>query len=63
MRWLSLWAAATIPPTAIRFFRIFLAQPSIGGPKRGPARDARVDAARVRGLVYSAIFHPIHETI
>ena len=36
MRWLSLWAAATIPPTAIRFFRIFLAQPSIGGPKRGP---------------------------
>src|SRR5436190_13126383 len=36
MRWLSLWAAATIPPTAIRFFRIFLAQPSIGGPRRGP---------------------------
>src|SRR5215210_8009603 len=36
MRWLSLWAAATIPPTAIRFYRIFLSQPSIGGPKRGP---------------------------
>src|SRR5262245_44486597 len=27
MRWLALWAAATIPVTAIRFFRIFLAQP------------------------------------
>src|SRR6185436_1136866 len=36
MQWLALWSAATIPPTAIRFFRIFLAQPSIGGPKRGP---------------------------
>ena len=32
MRWLSLWAAATIPPTAIRFFRIFLAriEPELG---------------------------------
>ena len=36
MHWLALWAAATIPPTAIRFYRAFLAQPSIGGPKRGP---------------------------
>src|SRR5712671_3442555 len=36
MLWLALWFAATIPPIAIRFFRIFLAQPSIGGPNRGP---------------------------
>ena len=35
-RWLALWPAATIPPTAIRFFRRFLAQPSIGGRHRPP---------------------------
>jgi len=35
-RWLALWPAATIPPTAIAFFRAFLAQPSIGGRHRPP---------------------------
>src|SRR6185436_4729132 len=62
MRWLSLWAAATIPPTAIRFFRIFLAQPSIGGPKRGPRVTLAWTIAAYAALVYSAIVQPIHES-
>ncbi|MGE5183594.1 MAG: ATP-binding protein [Acidobacteriota bacterium] len=61
MRWLSLWAAATIPPTAIRFFRIFLAQPSIGGPKRGPRVTLAWTLLAYAGLVFSAIGKPIHE--
>jgi two-component system, NtrC family, sensor histidine kinase HydH len=62
MRWLSLWAAATIPPTAIRFFRIFLAQPSIGGPKRGPRVTLAWTVAAYLFLIYSAIVIPIHDT-
>jgi signal transduction histidine kinase len=62
MHWLALWAAATIPPTAIRFFRIFLAQPSIGGPKRGPRVTLAWTLVAYLGLVYSAIVVPIHET-
>src|SRR5262245_21930103 len=58
MRWLSLWAAATIPPTAIRFFRIFLAQPSIGGPKRGPRVTLAWTLLAYAGLVYAAIIGP-----
>ncbi len=63
MRWLALWAAATIPPTAIRFFRIFLAQPSIGGPKRGPRVTLAWTLLAYAVLVYSAIVQPIHESI
>ena len=63
MRWLSLWAAATIPPTAIRFFRTFLAQPSIGGPKRGPRVTLAWTLVAYVGLVYSAIVQPIHDKI
>src|SRR5215475_6679525 len=63
MRWLSLWAAATIPPTAIRFFRIFLAQPSIGGPKRGPRVTLAWTLVAYAALVFSAIYRPIHEHI
>src|SRR5262245_2029723 len=63
MRWLSLWAAATIPPTAIRFFRIFLAQPSIGGPKRGPRVTLAWTLVAYAALVFSAIGTPIHEKI
>src|SRR5262245_14375301 len=62
MRWLSLWAAATIPPTAIRFYRIFLAQPSIGGPKRGPRVTLAWTFVAYTALVYSAIVQPIHES-
>ncbi len=61
MRWLGLWAAATIPPTAVRFFRIFLAQPSIGGPKRGPRVTLAWTLLAYACLVFSAIYKPIHE--
>jgi signal transduction histidine kinase len=60
MRWLSLWAAATIPPTAIRFYRVFLSQPSIGGPKRGPRVTLAWTLIAYAALVYSAIVQPIH---
>src|SRR5512146_1956618 len=63
LRWLSLWAAATIPPTAIRFFRIFLAQPSIGGPKRGPRVTLAWTLLAYAALVPSASYKPIHDTI
>ncbi len=63
MRWLALWAAATIPPTAIRFFRIFLAQPSIGGPKRGPRVTLAWTLVVYVILIYSAIVTPVHDTI
>jgi two-component system sensor histidine kinase HydH len=63
MRWLSLWAAATIPPTAVRFFRIFLAQPSIGGPKRGPRVTLAWTLLAYAALIFSAIGKPIHESI
>jgi len=63
MRWLALWAAATIPPTAIRFFRTFLAQPSIGGPKRGPRVTLAWTIVAYGVLVYSAIVQPIHEQL
>lgn len=59
MRWLALWAAATIPPTAIRFFRVFLAQPSIGGPKRGPRVTLAWTLIAYSALIYSAVVTPI----
>ncbi len=62
MRWLSLWAAATIPPTAIRFYRIFLSQPSIGGPKRGPRVTLAWTLLAYAALIWSALFNEIHET-
>ena len=67
MHWLAMWFAATIPPTAIRFFRIFLAQPSIGGPKRGPRVTLAWTLVAYAALVVSAIYKPgrtrIHDTI
>ncbi|HEY4181877.1 MAG TPA: ATP-binding protein [Kofleriaceae bacterium] len=62
MRWLALWAAATIPVTAIRFFRIFLSQPSIGGPKRGPRVTIAWTLAAYAVLVYGAIGQPVHQS-
>lgn len=59
MHWLSLWAAATIPPTAIRFYRAFLAQPSIGGPKRGPRVTLAWTLVAYSALIYSAVVNPI----
>jgi two-component system, NtrC family, sensor histidine kinase HydH len=54
-RWLALWTAATIPPLAIRFFRIFLAQPSIGGQQRGPRVTLAWTVLAYAALVYSAV--------
>ena len=61
-RWLALWPAATIPPTAIAFFRQFLSQPSIGGRHRPPRVTLAWTLLAYAGLVYGAIIHPIHES-
>ena len=63
MGWLALWFAATIPPIAIRFFRIFLAQPSIGGPKRGPRVTLAWTLLAYAGLIVSAIYKPVGKLI
>jgi signal transduction histidine kinase len=63
MGWLALWSAATIPPIAIRFFRIFLAQPSIGGPKRGPRVTLAWTLLAYAGLIVSAIYKPAGKAI
>ncbi len=58
--WLALWPAATIPPTAIAFFRAFLAQPSIGGRHRPPRVTLAWTFVAYLGLIYSAVFDEIH---
>jgi two-component system, NtrC family, sensor histidine kinase HydH len=63
MQWLALWAAATIPPLAIRFFRIFLAQPSIGGQQRGPRVTLAWTVIAYAALVYSPVVQPITDEI
>ena len=63
VRWLSLWPAATIPPTALAFFREFLAQPSIGVPRRPPRVTLAWTIASYLALIYSAIVQPIHESV
>jgi signal transduction histidine kinase len=63
VRWLALWPAATIPPTAIAFFRSFLAQPSIGGPHRPPRVTLAWTFFAYLALVYSAVIHPIHDEL
>jgi two-component system, NtrC family, sensor histidine kinase HydH len=62
-RWLALWPAATIPPTAIAFFRAFLAQPSIGGRHRPPRVTLAWTFVAYLGLIYSAIVDPIHDKL
>ncbi|MBL8623329.1 MAG: hypothetical protein JNK64_18600 [Myxococcales bacterium] len=61
-RWVALWPAATIPPTAIAFFRQFLSQPSIGGPHRPPRVTLAWTLLAYAGLVYGAVIYPIHES-
>jgi signal transduction histidine kinase len=63
MSWLALWAAATIPPTAIAFYRVFLAQPSIGGRQRGPRVTLAWTFLAYAALIYGGIVYPIHETL
>lgn len=62
-QWLALWPAATIPPTALAFFREFLAQPSIGGPRRPPRVTLAWTVGAYIALIYSAIVHPIHSNL
>lgn len=63
MRWLSLWPAATIVPTSLAFFRQFLAQPFIGGKRRPPRVTLAWTFLAYVALIYSALFHPIHESL
>ncbi len=60
--WLSYWPAAVIPTSAVRFFRAFLAEPSIGGRPRPPRVTYVWTAIWCLGLVYGALFEPIHES-
>ncbi len=62
-RWLALWPAATIPPTALAFFREFIAQPSIGGKHRPPRVTLFWTVGAYIALIYSAIVQPIHDHI
>jgi signal transduction histidine kinase len=61
VEWLALWPAATIPPVALRFFREFLAEPSIGGVRRPPRVSLVWTIAAYLGLLYSAVFGPVHD--
>ncbi len=60
--WLALWPAATIPPVALRFFREFLAEPSVGGKHRASKVTLAWTLIAYLLLCYSAIFHKIHES-
>lgn len=64
--WLALWPAAAIPPTALRFFRHFLAEPKLGGKPRPPRGTLVWTVAAYIALIYSAIraltgHVPIHQ--
>ncbi len=61
--WLALWPAATIPPVALRFFREFLAEPSIGGVRRPPRVSLAWTIMAYLALLVSAVFGPWHERL
>ncbi|HWM85473.1 MAG TPA: ATP-binding protein [Kofleriaceae bacterium] len=61
--WLALWPAATIPPVALRFFREFLAEPSIGGVRRPPRVSLAWTILAYLALLVSAVFGPVHERL
>ncbi|HLU64918.1 MAG TPA: ATP-binding protein [Kofleriaceae bacterium] len=63
VEWLALWPAATIPPVALRFFREFLAEPSIGGVRRPPRVSLVWTIAAYLALLYSAVFGPVHNRL
>jgi signal transduction histidine kinase len=63
--WLALWPAAAIPPTALRFFRHFLAEPKLGGKPRSLRVTLIWTVAAYCALIYSAFraatgLEPIH---
>ncbi len=53
--WLSYFPAATIPPTAVAFFREFLAQPSIGATHRPPRFTLAWTLLSYIVLIYAAL--------
>jgi signal transduction histidine kinase len=61
--WLSLWPAVFIPSSAVRFFRAFLAEPSIGGKARSPRVTYLWAATLCAGLVYGVVVRPIHREL
>jgi len=61
--WLALWPAATIPPVALRFFREFLAEPSIGGVRRSPRVSLAWTILAYLALLVSAVFGPWHDRL
>jgi len=63
VEWLALWPAATIPPVALRFFREFLAEPSIGGVRRQPRVSLAWTILAYLALLVSALFGPVHDRL
>lgn len=63
VHWLALWPAAAIVPTALSFVREFLAQPSIGGARKPPRVTMAWTMIAYVALIYSAIVHPIHDSL
>jgi two-component system sensor histidine kinase HydH len=63
VRWLSLWPAAAIPPTALAFYREFLAQPSIGGKRKSQRVTLVWTFLAYLVLIYSRLVHPIHDSL
>ena len=63
MAWLSLWPAAFIPTSSLRFFRAFLAEPAVGGKPRPPRVTYAWTALWCAALIYGAVVEPIHETL
>lgn len=58
--WGAFFPAAFIPTAATRFFRAFLAEPAIGGPRRSLRVTYAWTAAWCLLLGYAAIGRPIH---
>jgi signal transduction histidine kinase len=63
IHWLSLAPAALVPTNAIRFFRAFLSEPSIGGKVRPPRVTYVWTAGWFALLLYGALVKPIHESL
>jgi two-component system sensor histidine kinase HydH len=63
VEWLALWPAATIPPVALRFFREFLAEPSIGGVRRPVRVSLAWTILAYLALLVSAMFGPVHDRL
>jgi signal transduction histidine kinase len=61
--WLAFWPAAFVPTSAVRFFRAFLAEPSIGAKTKRAAVTYASAGVWCVALVYGRVLRPIHETL